>query len=102
VGNPYSLNAVITIQGSSVAGASYSLDGTLYAGLLPVLAINRSGPNVVVTWPTNAAGFTLQFATNLLAPAAWSTNLPSPVVVNTNWVVTNAISGTQKFYRLIQ
>jgi hypothetical protein len=28
--------------------------------------------------------------------------LRSPVVVNTNNVVTNAISGTRKFYRLIQ
>jgi hypothetical protein len=99
VGNPYSLTEIITIQVSSAAGASYNLDATLYASPVPVLAIIRSGGNVVLTWPTNAAGFTLQSTTNL-ASSVWSTNLPSPVVVNTNKVVTNAISGTQKFYRL--
>jgi hypothetical protein len=101
VGNPYSLTEIITIQVSSAAGASYNLDATLYASPVPVLAIIRSGGNVVLTWPTNAAGFTLQSTTNL-ASSVWSTNLPSPVVVNTNKVVTNAISGTQKFYRLSQ
>jgi hypothetical protein len=102
VGNPYSLTEVITIQASSVAGASYSVGGTLYASPVPVLAIIRSAGNVVLTWPTNDAGFTLQSTTNLASSSVWSTNLPSAVVVNTNWVVTNAISGTRKFYRLIQ
>jgi hypothetical protein len=102
VGSPSSLTEVITIQASSVAGASYSLGGTLYASPLPVLAIIRSGANVVLTWPTNDAGFTLESTTNLATSAVWSTNLRSPVVVNTNNVVTNAISGTRKFYRLIQ
>jgi hypothetical protein len=88
VGNPYSLTEVITIQASSGAGASYSLGGTLYAAPLPVLAIIRSGANVVLTWPTNDAGFTLQSSTNLATSAVWSTHLPSAVVVNTNWVVT--------------
>jgi hypothetical protein len=101
VGNPYSLTEIMTIQASSVAGASYSLDGTLYAAPLPVLAITRSGANVVLSWPTNAAGFTLQSTTNI-SPTAWSAVSPAPVVVNTNWVATNAISGTHKFFRLSQ
>jgi Bacterial Ig-like domain len=65
----------------------------------PVLAIIPSGTNVLVEWPTNAAGYTLQFSTNLTS-SIWSTALPAPVVVNTNKVVTNGVSGTQKFYRL--
>ena len=51
--------------------------------------------------PTSAAGFTLEFATNLVSPV-WNTNLPAPVKVNTYNAVTNGISGTQKFYRLSQ
>ncbi|HWX21142.1 MAG TPA: hypothetical protein VN578_14680 [Candidatus Binatia bacterium] len=66
-----------------------------------LLNISHSGTNVLVEWPTNATGFTLEFSTNL-ASAVWSSNLPAPVVVNTNQVVTNGISGTQKYYRLIQ
>ncbi|MFZ0826927.1 MAG: hypothetical protein WAO02_05855 [Verrucomicrobiia bacterium] len=68
----------------------------------PQLFILRSGTNVVVTWPTNAAGFTLQAATNLASPAVWITNSPPPVVISGTNTVTNAISGTQKFYRLNQ
>jgi hypothetical protein len=67
----------------------------------PELAIVDSGANVILTWPTNAAGYTLQSTTNL-APASWSTVSPAPVVVNGQNSVTNPISGTQKFYRLVQ
>jgi hypothetical protein len=69
------------------------------AVLAPVLAILCSGTNVLVEWPTNATGYTLEFSTNLVS-AVWNTNLPAPGIVNTNKVVTNGISGTQKFYRL--
>ncbi len=54
-----------------------------------------------MTWPTNAAGYTLVSATNLASPV-WLPNPPAPVVVNTNNAVTNGISGTRKFYRLSQ
>lgn len=63
------------------------------------LAIVLSGTNVILTWPTNVTG-TLQFTTNLVSPAIWNTNMPSPVVVNGQNVVTNPISGTQRFFRL--
>ena len=69
------------------------------ASAAPVLTIIPSGTNVLVEWPTNATGYTLEFSTNL-ASTVWSTNLPAPVVVNTNNVVTNGISGTRRFFRL--
>jgi sugar lactone lactonase YvrE len=68
----------------------------------PNLKIIHSGASVVLTWPTNFTGFTLQSTTNLVLPAVWITNAPAPVVVNTNNTVTNSISGTRKFYRLSQ
>jgi uncharacterized repeat protein (TIGR03803 family) len=68
----------------------------------PQLSIIPSGANVVLKWPTNAAGFTLQSATNLVSPATWTTNAPAPVVVNGLNAVTNPISSLQKFYRLSQ
>ncbi len=69
---------------------------------LPTASIIFSGANVIVTWPTNATGFTLQSTTNLISPAGWITNSPAPVVVNGQNTVTNPIFGAQKFYRLIQ
>jgi hypothetical protein len=85
--------------------ASYSLDGAfivtnLCAIPLPRIGIIRSGANVVVTWPTNAAGFALQSKTNLVSSAVWTNASPAPVVINTNNVVTNAILTTPSFYRL--
>jgi hypothetical protein len=82
-----------------VASVTYFTIVTTNASAAPVLAIIPSGTNVLLEWPTNATGYTLQFASNLTS-SVWSTNLPAPVVVNTNKVVTNAISGTTRFFRL--
>jgi hypothetical protein len=68
----------------------------------PQLTIIPSGANVILRWPTNAAGFTLQSTTNLVSPAVWSTVSPAPVIVNGQNTVTNPISGKQQFYRLSQ
>jgi len=94
------------LYGTTGGGGSVG-DGTVFSlSLVPVvstpqLAINLSGTNVVLTWPTNGTPFTLQTTTNLAAPV-WITNSPAPVVINTNNVVTNNISGKQMFYRLSQ
>ena len=67
------------------------------------LNIQLVDTNAVLSWTTNAPGFNLASSLNLGAAAAWSTNnLPSPVVVNDQNVVTNPIAGTQQFYRLQQ
>ena len=86
--------------GTSGAGTVFSLS------FPPQLAITFSGTNVILTWPTNYAGFdysgfTLQSTTNLVAPV-WMTNSPAPAVVNGENTVTNPISGTQQFFRLSQ
>jgi len=99
--NPPLTLAVWGGSGSGVAvPAGTDTASNFYAGPLPVLTIIPSGTNVILTWPTNAVGFTLQSKTNLASTAAWATVSPTPVVVNTNNVVTNTISGTQKFFRL--
>jgi hypothetical protein len=82
-----------------------SLTGVLYFKTAtnsapPLLTISQSGTNVILAWPTNAAGFNLEYATNLNSPS-WNTNLPAPVVINTNNVVTNGISSTQRYYLLV-
>lgn len=77
--------------------------GTIYSLSLPIvppqLTITSAGTNVLLSWPTNATGFTLEFATNL-PPTVWNTNSTAPVIVNQQNVVTNSISAAQMFYRL--
>jgi hypothetical protein len=66
------------------------------------LTMIPSGANVILTWPTNATGFTLQSTTNLGLSAVWTTNSPAPRVVNGQNTLTNPISGPQQFFRLSQ
>jgi hypothetical protein len=79
----------------------------------PVLAatVNPAGsgtvaPNsIILTWPTNDTGLTLQSTTNLFPPIVWAAVSPAPVIVNgrytvTNIILTNTISGAQQYFRL--
>ncbi len=60
----------------------------------PLLSIGRAGTNLVITWPTNSAGFTLQ-STPRLVPLAWTnvTSNPNPF--------TLIPSGPSQFFRLL-
>jgi uncharacterized repeat protein (TIGR03803 family) len=85
-----------TADGGGISGY-----GTVFSLFFPPqLTIILSGSNVTLTWPTNATGFTLEFATNLVSPIFWNTNSPAPVVINGQNTVTNPISGTRQFFRL--
>ena len=85
------LPAVLTSLGLILAGRATAQ-----------LTITLSGTNVVLTWPTNnTAGLALQSTLNLGSAAVWSPVSPAPVIVNGPYTVTNPISGTQQFYRLI-
>jgi uncharacterized repeat protein (TIGR03803 family) len=103
-------SAALIIAGNNLYGPALggggANKGTLYRISLdtvtpPQLTITPSAPNVILAWPTNYTGFTLQAATDLSSPM-WTTNLPAPVVVNGVNTVTNPVSGTQQFFRLSQ
>ena len=96
-----------TLYGTTYKGGS-SGDGTVFSLSFPPpqLHLIPSGPYVILTWPTNYAGFSysgyaLESTTNLVSPV-WATNSPAPVVVNGQNTVTNPFSGTQQFFRLSQ
>ena len=98
------LTQILHVNGTTGWGATF--DGILTApcttcggGPAPTLAITESGPNVVVTWPSTFAGYTLQSTTNLPSPS-WNAVSPSPVVVGSLFTVTNTASGGATFYRL--
>jgi uncharacterized repeat protein (TIGR03803 family) len=93
-----------TLYGTaSVAGSAGTGSGTVFSlSPPPRVAIVHTGTNVILRWPTNFTGFTLQFTTNLVSPATWATNPTLPVVVSGQYTVTNPISVTRRFYRLIQ
>jgi uncharacterized repeat protein (TIGR03803 family) len=96
-----------TLYGTAASGGSSGYGTVFSLSFAPQLTINISGTNVILTWPTNVAGFDysgfiLESTANLVSPALWTTVSPIPVVVNGQNTVTNPISYTQQFYRLSQ
>jgi hypothetical protein len=101
-------NAALILSGNTLYGTAtgggyqggFTGNGTVFSLSLgsispPQLTINSSGANVILTWPTNATGFTLESTTNLAPPVIWTT-------VSGQNAVTNPISARQMFYRLSQ
>ena len=82
-------------------------NGTVFSlSFTPKLTAMRSGADVVLMWPRNYAGFgytnyTLQWGTNFIVPA-WNTVATPPSDVDGQNVVTNSISDSQMFFRLVQ
>jgi hypothetical protein len=78
--------------------------GFTWASVTPPPAVylnaSQSGNNVVVSWPTNAAGYTLVSETNLTS-SAWVTNVPI-VVQGTNNTFTVPSPTGQQFFRLLR
>jgi pimeloyl-ACP methyl ester carboxylesterase len=69
------------------------------ASNLPTLSATRLGNELLLSWPTNFTGFTLETATNL-PPTSWTSSSVSPAIVSGQYTVTNTITGGKKFYRL--
>jgi hypothetical protein len=67
--------------------------------VLPALNISRTASAVVLSWTTNAPGFTLQ-AAPFLSTNGW-TNVAAPVgIAAEQYVVTNSVGSGASFYRL--
>jgi alpha-L-fucosidase 2 len=65
----------------------------------PILSAQPDNGAVVLSWPADAMGFSLECVADL-SSTNWLPASPSPVVVGGQNVVTNALSGDRKFYRL--
>ncbi len=66
---------------------------------LPQLTIRIDSANCVLIWPTNAAGFVLEQATDGTL-TNWTSVPVSPAVVGTRFVATNAIATNNGYFRL--
>jgi hypothetical protein len=102
---PAGLSGVTAIAGGF--GFTVALiDGVALIGTGPVMPVSlnagSSGNGLVLSWPTNAVGFTLQSTANLSPPVTWIDSRTTPVVMGAQFALTNPVSGTARFYRLIK
>ena len=101
-GGSYTLSGTIgQPDAGTLTGGNYILQGGFWGGVFavqqvgsPTLVIQRSGPNVIISWDSNASGFILQQTINLSNPASWSATSGG-----FNGMTVPA-SGATKFYRL--
>jgi len=64
------------------------------------LALRHSGNQMLVSWTTNATGFTLQSTQTLTPPGPWLDVTNPPAVTGGQFIVTNPVSGDSQFFRL--
>jgi len=101
IATPVTLEGRVLSGVAAIAGANYhtvALLGT--APLLPCLSTRASGNQLILSWPTNAVGFTLQSTPSLAPPVTWIESTNPPSVIGAQFTVTNSFSGNSKFYRL--
>ncbi|MFO1499271.1 MAG: RCC1 repeat-containing protein [Verrucomicrobiota bacterium] len=96
----------VTLEGHILSGVTAIAAGhfqtvALIGGvqLLPSLKVSPSGDEVILSWPTNAPGFTLQFTPTLSPPMTWLDSPSVPRVTGAHFTLTNANTGA-RFYRL--
>jgi hypothetical protein len=82
-------------------GISYVIDNIALQPL-PALTAKLVGTSVVVAWPTNVVGFTLQASTNLPSISSWSNVTNRIVVAGSNCTVTLSALQPRQFIRLKQ
>lgn len=74
--------------------------GRNYAAPGPKLSVELSGENILVSWPATTETYQLESIDGFDAAKQWTAVADVPVQVGGQMVVTNAISATERFYRL--
>jgi hypothetical protein len=107
-GDPWSaIASPVTLGGEVLGGVTAIAAGhfqtvALIGGvkLLPSLKARPNGNELILSWPTNAAGFTLQSTLDLTLPVIWIDSTSVPGVIGARFTLTNTTSGGAQLYRL--
>jgi hypothetical protein len=65
----------------------------------PALTVQSVGGQLVISWPTNAVGLSLE-SSLVISGGNWSPVTNAPAVVGDQFAITNDISAGSRFYRL--
>ena len=67
---------------------------------LPILNIARAGNDVVLSWPANETGYSLESSTDLTLPVNWSKVPGTPAITGNQYTVTESLANGNRLYRL--
>jgi hypothetical protein len=65
-----------------------------------VLQAKSSGNELILSWPADVTGFTLQSTFQLTGTVTWMDVTNAPTLLGAEWTVTNTLSGSAQFYRM--
>ena len=108
-GTVYSISGTIgQPDAGNLVGGNYAITGGFWGVIAavqtpgaPFLTISAASPNVLISWPASASGFTLQKNSNINT-TNWTSVSQSTNVVNGTNVVTVPAPGGNLFFRLKQ
>lgn len=66
----------------------------------PVLQAQVFGGNVVISWPSPAAGYSLETTSDLSASNSWTPVTNAPAIIDFQNTITNATAQPSQYYRL--
>ena len=96
--------AVADINGDGqldiVTANEYGTVSVLLNQTIPRLSISPAGSQIVLAWPSYAASFQLKTTTNCAAANSWSLAPGTPTTVGNQYLLTNQVDSTVRFYRL--
>jgi alpha-tubulin suppressor-like RCC1 family protein len=102
----HAIASPVTLEGQVLSGVTAIAAGGRTAALiggvqlLPSLKVRPNGNELILSWPTNAVGFTLQSTLDLTPPVTWLDSTSVPAVIGARFTLTNTPSGGARFYRL--
>ncbi len=82
----------------AISGGFWGIIGAVQTPGAPVLSITTASPNVVISWPASATGYTLLKNSNLKLTTGWTAVSQSTNVTGgTNYVTVPATGGSLYF-----
>ena len=95
---------------SAIVSASYTTGGinltasnnvTIMNIVLPspLISFQVVSNQIILSWSTNFVGFGVEYTTDFPI-TSWKSNSVSPAVVSNQFVISNTITGGNKFFRL--
>jgi hypothetical protein len=96
---PVIVNFQYTVT-NQISGGSLFYRLAKTSTVAPGLQAHVSGSSIVFSWAASAQNFSLQTTTNLTEAGSWAAVTNIPAILNQQNVVTDAMSGAKRFYRL--